>query len=191
MSKKHSIFVKAPSDSVFDYLSDVSHHGDWAGDSNFQVGKTSEGPVEVGATFKRRGRPESGSEREESIIVKVVEFDPHLRLAFETQRFVSDRGPEDLTAERGTHLVTYFELNPSEMGTEVVKWTKTIPDEPRSRSREWVELALLAIVALITIPRLLPVRWLARLAYYSPWWQLRRIRKRAEAYASSLSQHPQ
>ena len=51
------IEINAPPEKVFNYLADLSKHGEWGNPSQkLQVEKTSAGPLEKGATFRSTGQ---------------------------------------------------------------------------------------------------------------------------------------
>jgi uncharacterized protein YndB with AHSA1/START domain len=98
-------------EAAFTYLSDVTRHDEWAGDSKLEVDQTSPGAVMVGATFERRGR-QFGVKFEDE--VKIVEFRPPERFAF------------DSTSNAGTFRHS-FEFEPLNGKTRIVKEQRSVP----------------------------------------------------------------
>jgi uncharacterized membrane protein len=60
------ITVKAPASTVYEYVSDFSRHGEWAG-HGLQVTKDTDGPEAVGTTFSTTAK-QFGTQREHSTI---------------------------------------------------------------------------------------------------------------------------
>ncbi len=95
--------IQAPPQQVFDYVADLSRHGEW-GAHGLTVQQTSPGPVGLGATFASEAK-QFGTQREKQTI---TEFAPTRSLAFE--------------ATGGLGVARHaFELTPRDGGTQVVK----------------------------------------------------------------------
>jgi len=63
------ITVNAPVEKVFDYVSDFTRHGDWAG-HGLQVTKDSNGPVAIGSTYSTVAK-QFGTQREHSTVTEL------------------------------------------------------------------------------------------------------------------------
>ena len=61
--------ISAPSQTVFDYVSDFPKHGDWAG-HGLQVTKDSDGPVAMGSTYSTVAK-QFGTQREHSTVTEL------------------------------------------------------------------------------------------------------------------------
>ena len=64
------ISIQAPAGRVFDYVSDFTRHGEWAG-HGLEVTKSSDGPVAVGTTFSTTAK-QFGTQREQSTITEIT-----------------------------------------------------------------------------------------------------------------------
>jgi uncharacterized protein YndB with AHSA1/START domain len=64
------ISIDAPAGRVFDYISDFTRHGEWAG-NDLVVTKSTEGPVVVGTTFSTTAK-QFGTQREQSTITELT-----------------------------------------------------------------------------------------------------------------------
>jgi uncharacterized membrane protein len=103
MRFEKQITVKAPASKLFEYLSDLSRHGEW-GQHNLKVTQTSSGPIAVGSTFKSVGHQFGANED----AVTVTELVPDERIGYES------------VGKAGTvsHAIT---LQPDGQGTQVTK----------------------------------------------------------------------
>lgn len=61
--------ISAPAQSVFDYVSDFTKHGEWAG-HGLQVTKDSDGPIAIGSTFSTVAK-QFGTQREHSTVTEL------------------------------------------------------------------------------------------------------------------------
>ena len=73
------ISIQAPAGRVYDYVSDFTRHGEWAG-HGLEVTKSSEGSVAVGTTFSTTAK-QFGTQREQSTI---TELDPGKAFAWDS-----------------------------------------------------------------------------------------------------------
>lgn len=64
------ISIGAPAGRVFDYVSDFTRHGEWAG-HGLEVMKSTDGPVTVGSTFSTTAK-QFGTQREQSTITELT-----------------------------------------------------------------------------------------------------------------------
>ena len=80
-----SIYIEAPADRVFAYLTDVERHLEWSGEPGLgleRIENITPGPLRAGSVFKSAGRLLSTAGVE--ITSTVTEIEPHRRLAWET-----------------------------------------------------------------------------------------------------------
>jgi uncharacterized protein YndB with AHSA1/START domain len=76
------VTINAPAEKVFNYVADISKHGEWGNPSQkLDVQKTSEGPIGQGSTFKSVGH-QFGRQDD---TVKIVEYAPPRRVVYESQ----------------------------------------------------------------------------------------------------------
>ena len=61
--------IDAPPQTVFDYVSDFTKHGEWAG-HGLQVTKDTDGPVAVGSTYSTVAK-QFGTQREHSTVTEL------------------------------------------------------------------------------------------------------------------------
>ena len=79
---QQQITINAPQEKVFNYLADISKHGEWGNPSQkLQVEKTSEGPIGQGSTFRSTGQ-QFGRQED---TVTITEYVPNQRIVFESQ----------------------------------------------------------------------------------------------------------
>ena len=104
--------IDRPPDVVFDYLADVSKHGEWSPKPYRVEGST--GPVTTGDTFTSIGwLPGDKNHRND---VTVTESSPPRRLVLDS-------------LEKGEHFINTFELQPDGSGTRL---TRTFDAPPPS-----------------------------------------------------------
>jgi len=63
------ISIQAPASRVFEYVADLTRHGEWAG-HGLEVSKSTDGPVAVGTTFSTTAK-QFGTQREQSTITEL------------------------------------------------------------------------------------------------------------------------
>lgn len=99
------IVINAPQEQVFNYLADISKHGEW-GDppQKLEVKKTSEGPVGQGSTFESTAQ-QFGRQHDK---ITITEYTPNRRVVYESQ------GNAGLIRHS-------FDIGPSDGGVEVTK----------------------------------------------------------------------
>lgn len=99
------VTINALAESVFNYVADISKHGEWGNPSQkLQVQKTSDGPIGVGSTFASTGR-QFGTQHD---TVKITEYVPSQRLVYQ--------------AEGNAGLIQHaFEIAPAGEGVAVTK----------------------------------------------------------------------
>jgi len=71
--------IKAPADKVFAYVSDFTHHPDWAG-HGLTVTKEGDGPAAVGTTYATESKL-FGTQREHSTITEIT---PNITFAWDS-----------------------------------------------------------------------------------------------------------
>ena len=99
------ILINAPQEKVFNYLADVTKHGEWGNPSQkLEVKKTSDGPIGQGSTFQSTGQ-QFGQQND---TVTIKEYAPNRRVVYESQ------GKAGLMRHS-------FDLEPSGGGVEVTK----------------------------------------------------------------------
>jgi uncharacterized protein YndB with AHSA1/START domain len=64
------ISIQAPAKRVFDYVADLTRHGEWGG-HGLEVTKSTEGPVAVGSTYSTIAKA-FGTQREQSTVTEVA-----------------------------------------------------------------------------------------------------------------------
>jgi len=72
--------IKAPAERVFGYVSDFTHHPDWAG-HGLKVMRDGDGPVAVGTTYSTEAK-QFGTQREHSTITDIT---PNTRFAWDSK----------------------------------------------------------------------------------------------------------
>ncbi len=99
------ITINAPQEKVFNYVADISKHGEWGAPSQkLQVEKTSAGPIGQGSTFKSVGQ-QFGRQDD---AVTITEYVPNRRVVYESQG-------------KAGQLRHWIEISPSGSGVEVEK----------------------------------------------------------------------
>jgi uncharacterized protein YndB with AHSA1/START domain len=97
--------MNAPQDAVFNYVADLTRHGEWGNPSQkLHVEKTSDGPVGAGSTFRSTGQ-QFGQQEDQ---VTVTEYTPPRRVVFESKG-------------KAGHLRHWFDIVPAAEGVEVEK----------------------------------------------------------------------
>jgi uncharacterized protein YndB with AHSA1/START domain len=99
---KKTFVVQRPQQEVFDYLSQVSKHGEWSPKPWRVEGEP--GPLAKGATFSSRGW--IPGEKDHQNEVEVTEFEPPSRIAWRAH-------------EKGQPFISTFVLTPEGSGTSV------------------------------------------------------------------------
>ena len=103
-----SIDINVPPQKAYDYLSDITKHGEW-GSHNLTVEKTSAGPIAVGATFGSTGHQMG----KHTGVVTITNLVPNQKVVYESS---DDTG-------RMRHA---FEFAPQNGGTRVTKSFETV-----------------------------------------------------------------
>ena len=104
------VTINAPAEKVFNYVADVSKHGEWGNPGQkLQVEKTSAGPVGQGSTFKSTGQ-QFGTQND---AVTITEYKPNERVVYESQ------GKAGL-------LRHSFDVTPAGSGVQLTKGTEVV-----------------------------------------------------------------
>jgi uncharacterized protein YndB with AHSA1/START domain len=73
VTRSHEVFVCAPREKVFDYVSDLTRHPEWSG-GELTIESLTPGPVAVGKEYISRGQV--AVQRARPNTVRVSEYDP-------------------------------------------------------------------------------------------------------------------
>lgn len=97
--------INAPVEQVFNYVADISRHGEWGkAEHKLEVKKTSDGPVGQGSTFQSVGHQFGRNED----TVTITEYVPNQKVVYES--------------EGSAGLIRHtFELTPGDGGVRVAK----------------------------------------------------------------------
>ena len=99
------ITINAPADNVFNYLADITKHGEWGNPGqHLQVEKTSDGPIGQGSTFRSVGK-QFGTQND---TVAITEYVPNQRVVYESE------GKAGLIRHS-------FDIKPADGGVQVTK----------------------------------------------------------------------
>ena len=102
---EQQVVINAPAEKVFNYLADITKHGEWGNPSQkLQVTKTSEGPIGQGSTFASVGQ-QFGTQND---TVTITEYVPNSRVVYEANG-------------KAGNIRHTFELAPAEGGVRVTK----------------------------------------------------------------------
>ena len=69
----HQILIQAPSQTVFDYVSDLTRHPEWSG-GELKIEAVTPGPIAVGKEYRSRG--EVAIQKDRPNTVQVSEYEP-------------------------------------------------------------------------------------------------------------------
>ena len=118
--------IGAPAERVFDYVSDFTHHPDWAG-HGLKVTKDGDGPVAVGTTYSTEAR-QFGTQREHSTITDIT---PNTKFAWDSKGALGTvHHSFSLTeADGSTTVVKGAELSDPSILAKLTSWklSKDIP----------------------------------------------------------------
>ena len=111
--------ISAPPQTVFDYVSDFTKHGDWAG-HGLQVTKDSDGPVAIGSTYSTVAK-QFGTQREHSTVTelepnRVFGWDSKGALGTVHHRFTVE------AADGGTNLMKSAEFLERSFLAKMTSW---------------------------------------------------------------------
>ena len=82
-SADYSVDVKAPQAKVFDYVADVSRHGEWgSADDHMKATAEKPGPPAIGSRYKAEGMLNG---KQNNSTVSVTAFDSPRRFAFDAE----------------------------------------------------------------------------------------------------------
>jgi uncharacterized protein YndB with AHSA1/START domain len=82
-SATYDVTIKAPQAKVFDYIADVSRHGEWgSADDKMKVTAEKPGPPAAGARYKAEGVLNG---KVNPSVVTITAFEPQTRVAFDAE----------------------------------------------------------------------------------------------------------
>jgi uncharacterized protein YndB with AHSA1/START domain len=82
-SATYDVSIKAPQAKVFDYIADVSRHGEWgSADDKMKVTAEKPGPPAVGARYKAEGVLNG---KVNQSVVTITAYEPQKRVAFDAE----------------------------------------------------------------------------------------------------------
>jgi len=82
-SATYDVTIKAPQAKVFDYVADVSRHGEWgSADDKMKVTAEKPGPPAVGARYKAEGVLNG---KVNPSVVTITAYEPQNRVAFDAE----------------------------------------------------------------------------------------------------------
>src|SRR6202521_3588975 len=82
-SATYNITINAPQSKVFDYVADVSRHGEWgSADDKMKVAAEKPGPPAVGARYKAEGVLNG---KVNQSVVTITAYEPQKRVAFDAE----------------------------------------------------------------------------------------------------------
>lgn len=76
--RSHEIFVRAPLQSTFDYVSDLTRHPEWSG--GLKIEALTAGPVAIGKEYQSRG--EVAAQKNRPNTVRVSTYEPPRKFGF-------------------------------------------------------------------------------------------------------------
>ena len=79
VTRIHEVFVRAPRENVFDYVSDLTRHPEWS-DGELNVEAVTPGPIAVGKEYHSRG--EFTIQRERPNTVRISHHEPPRMFGF-------------------------------------------------------------------------------------------------------------
>jgi len=117
MAYHWTLHIDAPPEKVFDTLSDVEHHPEWANRSaKLKMSSVSGGPPRMGSTYRSEqvfvGKPQTAD-------IEIVDFDPPRRLAYA----ITQRKQGSTKDVRYRHT---FVLTPDAGGTKLERTTASV-----------------------------------------------------------------
>ncbi len=130
-----SFWTRANPEAVYDYVADLTRHGEWAGTLG-SVTRTTEGPVAVGATYRAEERMRPGGKAGDVTFSEITALDPPRRIAWKA-RTEPTSGPLAMRSE------WEFLVEPEGAGCRVTQRMRFDPPNVMSR----VVLAIFTPVA--------------------------------------------
>lgn len=130
-----SFSTRASPQLVYDYLSDLSRHVEWAGTLG-TVTQTTDGPVAVGTTYRAEEGLRPGGKAEGVTFAEVTALEPPGRIAWDA-RTEATKGPMAMRSQ------WEFIVEPSGGGSRVTQRMRFQPPSPSGR----IMLAIFAPVA--------------------------------------------
>jgi uncharacterized protein YndB with AHSA1/START domain len=114
MVRSHRILVRAPLQSVFDYVSDLTRHPEWSG-GELKIEAVTPGPIAVGKEYRSRG--EVAIQKNRPNTVRVSDYEPPHKFGF----VANDPDFGDVS-----HVFTFMEQN----GAILITRTMTLSLNP-------------------------------------------------------------
>lgn len=105
----HEIHIRASPREVFDYVADLTHHGEWS-PFLLRITAVTPGPVGVGSQYRSKGRMYGWTKRGQ---LRVTEHDPPRRFAFVARHWEGEYRHE-------------FSMEPHDGGTLVQRRTTAV-----------------------------------------------------------------
>jgi uncharacterized protein YndB with AHSA1/START domain len=82
-SATYNVTIEAPQTTVFDYIADISRHGEWgSADDTMKVAAEKPGPSAVGARYKAEGVLNG---KVNQSVVTITAYEPPKRIAFDAE----------------------------------------------------------------------------------------------------------
>lgn len=97
--RSHQVLVRAPLQSVFDYVSDLTRHPEWSG-GELKIEAVTPGPIAVGKKYQSRG--EVAIQKDRPNTVQISEYEPPHKFGFVAN---------DPDFGKVSHLFTFTEQN--------------------------------------------------------------------------------
>jgi uncharacterized protein YndB with AHSA1/START domain len=79
VTRSHQVLVRAPLQTVFNYVSDLSRHPEWSG-GELKIEAIAPGPIAVGKQYRSRG--EVATQKDRPNTVQVTQYDSPHRFTF-------------------------------------------------------------------------------------------------------------
>ena len=112
--RSHQVYVNAPIQTVFDYVSDLTKHPEWSG-GELKIEAVTPGPIAVGKEYRSRG--EVAVQKDRPNTVQVTEYEPPHKYGIVAN---------DPDFGKVSHIFTLIEQN----GSVLVKRTMTVNLNP-------------------------------------------------------------
>ena len=103
--RSHQVFVHAPLQSVFDYVSDLTRHPEWSG-GRLRIEAIIPGPIAVGKEYISHG--DVAAQKDRPNTVQVTQYEPPHRFTFVSKDPDFGRVPHEFTftEQTGGVLIT-------------------------------------------------------------------------------------
>ena len=97
--RSHQVFVHAPLQSVFDYVSDLTRHPEWSG-GRLRIEAVISGPIEVGKEYISHG--DVAAQKDRPNTVQVMQYESPHRFAFVSKDPDFGKVPHEFTSTEQT-----------------------------------------------------------------------------------------